>query len=472
MSPVILLGLNEINFELLGEYARDGTLPTFSALLDSHDLVTTVAEERPEQLEPWIQWVTVHTGLSFAEHQIFRLGDVMHSGHRQIWEILEERFSLRVGAISPMNAENRLRRPAFFMPDPWTKTKTSGALDLRILTPAIVQAVNDNAHHRVSLGSKIALAVSLAWNARPHNYRRYAHLLATAARAKWRRALFLDLLLSDVFIRNVRRSQAEFASLFLNAGAHVQHNYFFSSKHYSGNLKNPHWYLPPGKDPIAEAYQLYDHILGGIRSAFPTARILLCTGLSQKPNPRMMSFYRPKEHAQLLRTLGINTFLSVEPRMSRDFLVTFASDNDAAAAADILASSVSSDGKRVFSVDNRGTSLFCMLIYTDLMGNDFEVRNRLTTVRGFDTLVSHINIENGIHRRDGYFLDTGTVRTGKNVCIPLSDVFYRMVDIFSLPASCHATSAPGIQYSTTGERPDIRLAEATTSFTYPEGPEP
>jgi hypothetical protein len=123
--------------------------------------------------------------------------------------------------------------------------------------------------------------------------------------------------------------------------------------------------------------------------------------------------------------------------MSRDFLVTFGSKEDAAEAESTLASTVSSTGKRIFSVDNRGDSLFCMLIYTDFIDNDFLVMNRRTTVREFNKLVSHINIENGVHQSEGYFLDTGAPRTDQPIRIPLSQVFCRVVDLFSSQALSH-----------------------------------
>ena len=64
-----------------------------------------------EHLEPWIQWVTAHTGLDFAEHGVFRLGDIVARDLPQIWEQLEEK-GLRVGAICPMNAKHRLKDAA------------------------------------------------------------------------------------------------------------------------------------------------------------------------------------------------------------------------------------------------------------------------------------------------------------------------------------------------------------------------
>ena len=143
MPKLILLELNEINFDYVKSYVDNGVdLPGFDWLM-SQDYRETRAEKRYELLEPWIQWPSVHTGLTFEEHKIFRLGDITKSDSKQIFEIVEE-MGFRVGAISPMNAANRLKFPTYFIPDPWTKTRTSGNFVIRLLANAVSQAVNEN----------------------------------------------------------------------------------------------------------------------------------------------------------------------------------------------------------------------------------------------------------------------------------------------------------------------------------------
>jgi len=433
MIRAVTLELNELDFELVQQYVRDGHLPTFKRLLESHDLVRTIAESELSNLEPWIQWVTAHTGLTLSQHGVFRLGDIVNGEVPQIWEILEDRFGLHVGAISPMNAKNRLKRPAFFVPDPWTQTAIAGSWDLRLLTEAVVQAVNDNAHNRITLGSYLRLAVGALANVRPENLVKYADLAVTSRTRKWRKALFLDLLLSDAFIRHWHTSKPDYASLFLNAGAHIQHHYMFSSKHYRGPLRNPRWYVAEALDPVEEAYLLYDRILGNVLSALTDVRLLVCTGLSQKPNTRLVHYYRPKQHAEFLRMLGVADFVDVQPRMSRDFLILFKGEDAALAAQKVMESFRGEDGSEIFSVENRGKTLFCMLSYTSDIQPGFSIAGNGRTVERFRDMVSHVSIENAIHRTVGYFLDSGVPKTGTTEPIPLADVFKHTVSIWGTP---------------------------------------
>ena len=70
---VILLELNEINFDFVKKYLKSGEeLPAFSSVLNKK-IYKTSSENEYEHLEPWIQWVSAHTGKKFSEHKIFRV---------------------------------------------------------------------------------------------------------------------------------------------------------------------------------------------------------------------------------------------------------------------------------------------------------------------------------------------------------------------------------------------------------------
>ena len=120
-KKLILLALNEINFSIVEKYLAAGIkLSNFSKILHLKS-INTLAEKKYEELEPWIQWHSIHTGLSFSDHQIFRLGDGVNCDKKSIYNILED-YGLSVGAVSPMNLKNNLNNPKYFIPDPWTRS--------------------------------------------------------------------------------------------------------------------------------------------------------------------------------------------------------------------------------------------------------------------------------------------------------------------------------------------------------------
>lgn len=426
MARLLFLEFNEVSFESLSYYCSRGLLPSFSDVIERSGWTTTSSEQAYEHLEPWIQWVTAHTGLSFAEHGVFRLGDIVNRDLPQIWERLEEQ-GLRVGAICPMNAKHRLRNPAFFVPDPWTPTDITAPRLLKRLASAISQAVNDNAQSRLTPASAAALLLGIAAYARPANYARYLSLGVGALRQVWRRALFLDLLLADVFVREVRRTQPHFASVFLNAGAHIQHHYLFSSASYRGALRNPSWYLPDGADPVLEAYQLYDGILGTVRKAFPTARIMIATGLHQVPHRELTYYWRLKNHRVFLQHIGV-PFVHVEPRMSRDFLLVCADERQAEAAATRLKQAVAGDGLPLFDVDNRGKDIFLMLTYPKEITSETRFRIGESEYANLHAHVAFVALKNGEHNGTGYFIDTGIPKGSLPRQMSLADIPQRIAE--------------------------------------------
>ena len=65
---VILLEFNELSPTLMHRFINQGHLPNFKRFSEESAVYLTEAEERSPYLDPWIQWITVHTGLNFREH--------------------------------------------------------------------------------------------------------------------------------------------------------------------------------------------------------------------------------------------------------------------------------------------------------------------------------------------------------------------------------------------------------------------
>ena len=69
---LILIELNEINFDIVKKYISNTKLKNFSFIINNN-FKTTTAEKEYSKLEPWIQWVSVHTGMDADEHKILGL---------------------------------------------------------------------------------------------------------------------------------------------------------------------------------------------------------------------------------------------------------------------------------------------------------------------------------------------------------------------------------------------------------------
>ena len=168
-AALVLVELNEVNFDVVQEYIDKGeSLPNFEKLMRYESRLTT-SEKQYDLLEPWIQWPSVHTGKTYSEHQIFRLGDVVQKKTVQIFELIESSGFI-AGAISPMNAANALSRRAYFAPDPWTDTPSDSSLLSRMLSTALKQTANDNSEGLVTLKSLFYLMSCFLFLVQPRSY--------------------------------------------------------------------------------------------------------------------------------------------------------------------------------------------------------------------------------------------------------------------------------------------------------------
>ena len=417
----VLIGLNEINFEFLDYYISQGELKNFKKLFEGSKRVETISESEYHLLEPWIQWVTIHTGKNYAEHQVFRLGDIVeHPELGQLFEELEDQ-GYTVGAISPFNALNKMTKPAFFVPDPWTHTKVSGTGFVKRLYKAIHQAVNDNAKEKISLGSVFTLAMAFLFYVPITSWGGYFKNILKR-KLPGTKAMILDNLLADVFIKLWKKSKPDFANLFLNSGAHIQHHYLFNSAAYHGSLENPEWYCAKDYDPFLKVLRIYDRIIERVEQ-LGKINLIVATGLHQEPHEHLTYYWRLDDHKAFLKEIGIKDYKNVLPRMSRDFLIEFHDEQSAQAAARLMSSlSCQSDGEPVFDVDNRGTSLFIELVYPNQLTDAHALKSSLSNlqVQNFKNYVSFVAIKNGEHNGIGYLASNRPLACPDQ--IPLAEV--------------------------------------------------
>lgn len=430
MQALIVLEMNEVNFDYVRSYIEMGYLRNFKYLFERNGFSETSSETEYSILEPWIQWVSARTGQTYKQHGVYRLGDITESKAEQHWEVLEAR-GRRVAAVSPINGANRTKESPFWIPDPWVVTPVSGNKFAKDLARAIKQAVNDNASDKLTGSTKLILLKALAANmGRVRSWPHYASsITGILKRQHWSRAVLLDRLLADVFFGLWRKHRPDFSTLFLNSAAHIQHHYMFNSKAYKGTQKNPNWYVDEAADPILDIYSLYDVILGeAIRL---DARVMVATGLRQVPYEKVTFYYRLKSHEKFLAS--VNVFhQQVLPRMSRDFLVVCSDSTEAAIAGERLESLRSASGDRIFIADNRGDSLFVTLIYANEIRSPFQVFDEKGSevVRDFYEEVAFVAIKNGHHDATGYFMDSDARAGAHPTTFALEDIYTRVVEHF------------------------------------------
>ena len=400
-KKLVFIELNEINLDIVKSYSSKLHLNFFTDLFFKK-LKKTHSEKEYELLEPWIQWVSIHTGKAANEHNIFRLGDIKNFNQEQIFENIEKR-NKSVGVICAMNVKNNLKNPCYFISDPWTNAESKPGKWNRYVAKNLAKMINLNSHEKIPLKVHVNILIILLVTFRIKNLKLYFSIILQSFSKKWFKALALDLLLHDMHIRQINKKKPDFSTIFFNAGAHIQHHYFLNSI-FCNNIKkveNPEWYIKKSEDPIEDMILFYDQILFEY-TKIENYTIMLATGLSQKPYDQTKYYYRLKNHSAFLKILEIN-YLKVEPRMTRDFLVSFSNKNDLDFAEKKFEEINSLNSQRIFKIDKRSDSIFVSFVIS------FEIKNTYTLVIRKNhtiTLKNHVvfvALKNGMHSDEGYF---------------------------------------------------------------------
>lgn len=375
-ARVIVLEFNELCPELMQKFMQQGVLPNFSRLHRDSQIYVTDAEEPAPNLEPWIQWVTFHSGQSFDDHGVFRLGDGQKLQTRQVWDLLSEQ-GFKVWVCGSMNV--RYDRPinGAVLPDPWTVAAAPFPKQMfDSYLPFIQRHVREHTNDRVPLtrrdylrfiafmashGLSLRTASAIAWQLGGEQIRH---------QRKWRRAAVLDRLQFDVFRWYYEKEKPDFSTFFSNSTAHLQH------MHWRNMDPEPFKLKPTTEDQlefqhaVRYGYQMMDQLVGEVLDmAEPNVTIVLASALSQQPcltfeESGGKTFYRPRVFERLLEYAGIAPPFVVEPVMSEQFHVHFDSQEAASEAANKLRNLMVA-GQPAMLARESGTSVFagCCLFH-------------------------------------------------------------------------------------------------------------
>ena len=400
---LVLIELNEINFEYAKKYFDVLKIDTIKKI--SKELINTESENSDELLEPWIQWHSIHTGCSAKDHGVFRLGDTINSKKTQLFEELEA-DNLKVGSISAMNSINNLKDPSYFIPDPWTKTKSDDSFFSKIITSVLKDTVNNNASGKFSIKNYFYLIIIFLRFVRLKKYFNFLKLFFNSFFGKWRKALFLDLLLHEIHLNLLIAKKPNFSCVFFNAGAHIQHHYLLNSLANTTNIKNPEKIIDKNKDPFKEMLEVYDDILKDY--FIHTENIIIATGLTQSIVKKPHYYYRLTDHKNFLKNLDLD-FINVEPRMSRDFLIHFSDNNNRDKTYEKLRK-IKINNKFIFGIlDLRDKSIFVTLTYNKEIFKDDIINVNNKNFKIYDQVV-FVAFKNGYHNGKGFLFADGKIK--------------------------------------------------------------
>lgn len=408
---ILQLEFNEISLPVIEALVTRGELPNFAKIIRDWTYISTHSETDYELQEPWIQWVSAHTGKTFAEHQIFRLGDAHQLKSPQIWESLSQK-GIESGIIGSMNAIRGKTQGGVFFPDPWALKNEAFPSNLRSLWALISGMVQVHATTKMGLrdlwyGFTSVLGLNLPFGVYGKIVLQFLRQKINS-RSKWKLAGMFDLFLAKIFLRVLKTRRFGFYTLFLNAVAHYQHHYWraFDGSNFDPSIRYPD--IREQDDPMTYGYALYDQILGEIMAQHDeNTLILLLSGLSQVPFTAKeaeggMNYYRLNDHQAFLEKLGLGQ-LQAFPLMSRDWQVRYQNEQERVQALEILSALKVKDEVLFRINEDTPGFLFLETHFTQATGDDLQIHQANMDVLGpFNVFFTNIAIKSGHHTGIGH----------------------------------------------------------------------
>jgi len=411
--PVVLLEFNELSPILMDRFIAEGWLPNFKRLRDASAVFVTESEEPAPNLDPWIQWVNVHTGVPQAEHGISRLSQGHKLQHRCVWDVVTAEGD-PVWICGSMNIRYDDGAPGYFVPDPWSTDVKPHPDSLAPYFRFIQQNILEYSNQRVPLtrGDYVAFLRFMAANGLSlHTVNSTIRQLIsekTQRRVRWRRAFIQDKLQFDVFRAVYHRIKPRFSTFFLNSTAHMQHVYW-------RNMEPEHFTLAPRSEEqesfasaILHGYQEMDDLVGRFLKLLGNdAIIVLATGLSQQP---CLAFeaaggkhgHRVIDLEALASFIGITAPHKSARVMAGQFWVHLENVEEATDAAAKLAA-LRVGEEPALLVKREGSSVFLSCAINHAVDRDalLQITGSDRSIPFFEMFHLVEEMKSGMHHRDG-----------------------------------------------------------------------
>lgn len=415
MKSVIVLEFNELAPHLVDRFLGEGVLPNFKRLRDESIVAVTDAEEQPPALNPWIQWVTVHTGKSYAEHGVFHLSDGPNYQGKRIWDMVSD-AGKPVWVCGSMNSAIAGGINGAVLPDPWSVGVQPYPENLSGFHNLVSRFVKNHESEKMPVAHADILRFGRFMAANGLSLATIGSAVAqlTTERrggTQWARAFILDRLQRDLFKHQYQKLKPAFATLFSNSTAHLQHFHWRNMEPEKFSLQPSEREQQRFANAIREGYVRMDNAIGEIfELADPETSIVLCTALSQQAmtlhdDDGGKRLFKVKSHEAFAAFTGIDMPHDYEPVMSHKFHLAFESEVDAANGAERIEALRIDGGVPLMKVEiaERKLVLVCGINSFPPKGTRISSRHHNRTLDFEELFYPLETVRSGMHHPDGIF---------------------------------------------------------------------
>lgn len=314
-KKLIAINLNEFNLKFLIKGSKKYNCKNISRLLKLKNIKTITSDNlQNKNLDPWVQSVSINTGMRSKKHRIFNLGEKIPKNFNQIWDIsCSNKINTAVWGPMNTNFKNNSHLKLFF-PDPWnfdTKVKPSELKNLyRFIRSYAMNYTNFKISKNLkNLFNSIVFLIKKGVFFKIFKYLpRFLFIFFKEGLNSYFLFFLLDIFSVIIFTSISKKKKIDFSLIFLNSVAHYQHNYWDKKNH-----KN--------------FYILTDILLGYVfKLCKKYNSVLIYNSFSQdRTNPEYI--IRPIDFKKFLKSQNIN-FVKSQSNMTNGIILTFKNEKE------------------------------------------------------------------------------------------------------------------------------------------------
>ena len=323
-KKLIAINLNEFNLEFLRYGAKKFNCIYIKKFLKLKKIKTFSSDlKQDKNLDPWVQSISMNTGIRSNKHKIFNLGEKIPKRFIQIWDNLSaNKNNCAVWGTMNTSFKNN-ENIKIFLPDPWNYQNSVKPHELENFYLLPREYAQNYTNFSV-IKNFFKIFQLLIYLIKKLVFSNLIFLIPVSLnilfKKRTKNLLFFflfDLISLKIFEKISRKYNLNFSLVFLNSLAHFQHN------NWDEKLSHKYYFYFTNQlfKVIFNLSKRYDSMI-------------IYNGFSQK---KIIAEYmiRPKNPREFMRKIGIR-FKSFHSNMTNGAIVSFGSKLDFKNAINIL----------------------------------------------------------------------------------------------------------------------------------------
>ena len=368
-KKLLLIELNEFNLKFLKKGSKKYKCKNLLYLLKNLKYCRTFTKDKTQDynLDPWVQWVSIHTGKNSTKHKIKRHGEILNKKIEQIWDVLSQ-YKISSCVWSPPNGVLRKKIKIFF-PDPWSFKQIAYPkyLNNYLFLPRYYANNYTDFKFITILKYFFLFIFNFAFTIYFKSFLKFAPnvmmILFKSGLSNFSLFFIFDIINLYIFKHYLEKKKTNFNLIFLNSLAHFQHN---------------NW----DKPELEKFYFEYTDKIAAIILELKSLHnaIILTNGFSQKKiNKKFM--IRNKNPEKFIKFLNFK-YQKVQTNMTNGGMIFFNSDVDKFAALNKL-KSLRLFGCKFIKTEIKKKSIYYELDLKFKKKIDHNIKNSFNSIKSY-----------------------------------------------------------------------------------------